>query len=254
MARLTKALLVSAFFVGASESLACRPDRVDARATVEWVTDGDTIRVDGNRPVRLIGLNAPEAAREERPAEVFADEATSELRRLLASRENRVQLRYGVETRDQYGRSLAHVFLPDGISVAAHLLRLGLATSLVVPPNTWNLDCYLRAEREARQARRGVWALPQYQPISATDLPLDTRGFRIVRGRVSRIGESRRAVWINLEDGFAAKIEHQDLPHLGELDPRSLVDRKIEVRGWVYRHRGELRIRLRHSADLKVLD
>lgn len=247
-----KALLTSAFFVCTSESPACGPDRTDAAAVIERVTDGDTLSLGGGRAVRLIGLNAPELAREDRPAEPYADRATAELRRLLTSSNNRVVLRYDAEARDRFGRRLAHVFLPDGTNVTARLLEAGLATGLVVPPNTWNLECYMRAEQSAREAGRGIWRLSQYQSIPAADLPENTRGFRIVHGRVARIGEGPHAVWINLHGGLAAKIERADLPYFQGLDLFALDNREIEVRGWIYRHRGERRLRLRHPSALRI--
>jgi endonuclease YncB( thermonuclease family) len=249
-----KALLVSAFFVSAAPGIACGPDHVDARGFVEQVVDGDTVRVRGHGAVRLIGLDAPETAREDRPAEPYADQAAAELRSLIASRDGPLLLRYGSEARDRYGRLLAHVFLSDGSSLSARMLEAGLATSLTIPPNTWNLECYLRAEQAARSAGRGVWGLEDYQPMPASRLGAKARGFRVVQGRVVRIGQSRHALWIELEGGLTVKIDREDLPWFGEPDPTELRGRRIEVRGHVYRHRGEPRIKLRHSAALRPLD
>jgi micrococcal nuclease len=70
-----------------------------------------------------------------------------------------------MERRDHYARWLAHVYLPDRGSVTADLLRMGLATQLTVPPNTYDFDCYRRAEAKVRAERAGIWHLPTYQVL-----------------------------------------------------------------------------------------
>ena len=61
-----------------------------------------------------------------------------------------------VEARDKYGRLLAHVLL-GGRRFGEELLRLGYARLLVIPPNGAHARAMLRAELEARVARRGLW-------------------------------------------------------------------------------------------------
>jgi len=53
-------LLISSSVLAAVE---CPVDRIDLRAEVEYVHDGDTVRLADGRSVRLIGLNTPEMAR-----------------------------------------------------------------------------------------------------------------------------------------------------------------------------------------------
>jgi micrococcal nuclease len=70
-------------------------------ARVTKVTDGDTIRLSGIGPVRLIGIDTPEVYGE---AECFGREASEFAQRLLPLGA-RVRYRVGVEERDRYGRS-----------------------------------------------------------------------------------------------------------------------------------------------------
>ena len=100
----------------------------------------------------------------------------------------------------------------------------------------------------------GLWSLPRYQPIPAEQLPDSARGFRLVTGRVQRIGESRGNVWLNLSARVAVRIPRDDLVYFGDLDPRQLAGRRLEVRGWIYARRGELRVTVRHPAALKIID
>lgn len=122
------------------------------------VVDGDTIRVarDG-RPdtVRLLGVDTPETVAPGRPVECFGPEAAAFTRRSLVGRT--VRLEFDVETRDPYGRLLAFVVV-DGRRFNDELLRRGLATLLVIPPNGRHGRALLDAEFEARRAHRGLWS------------------------------------------------------------------------------------------------
>ena len=111
-----------------------------------------------------------------------------------------------MERLDRYGRLLAHVFSDDGDNLQARLLHAGLATTLVVPPNQWSLDCYAQVENRARSRGDGLWAMDAYGPVPAEDLSPSIRGFRLVTGRVQRVGESRANLWLNLSRHMAVRI------------------------------------------------
>jgi len=67
-------------------------------------------------------------------------------------------LEVGVEPRDRYGRTLAHVYTVGGVYVNAELLRRGCAKLLVIGPNVSHIYELVKAQEEARGARRGVWS------------------------------------------------------------------------------------------------
>ncbi|MGD8706443.1 MAG: thermonuclease family protein, partial [Syntrophobacterales bacterium] len=50
-------------------------DADSLRAKVRWVDDGDTILLAGGERVRYLGINTPEVANQDKPAEPFANEA-----------------------------------------------------------------------------------------------------------------------------------------------------------------------------------
>jgi micrococcal nuclease len=144
-------------------------------AMVTRVVDGDTIRVQvKNGPegrVRLIGIDAPEVHDSEKLARdvrqsgrsreeiiVLGRRAWDFTKRHLAGKE--VGLQYDVQTRDQYGRVLAYVWLPDGTLFNMLMLKDGYAQILTVPPNVRYARLFLVCQREARQARRGLWGSP----------------------------------------------------------------------------------------------
>lgn len=233
---------------------ACTAVAIAERAAVRYVYDGDTLILGDQRRVRLIGVDTPELGRDGRPDQPFALEARDALRRLLTEHHNRIQLRFDTVRQDRYGRLLAHLYLPDGGSVERWLLHQGLATAFIVPPNVANLACYREAEQEARRARRGLWALPRYQVRDSRELEDDARGFHIIRGRIGRIGEGRRNIWLNLPGRVALRIERDDLGFFPGLDVSGLQGRTVEARGWLQWRKGKLRMRIRHPAALTILD
>jgi len=247
------ALLAGALVFAPAHALQCPADRIDLRARVAHVHDGDTVRLADGRDVRFIGINTPEHGRDGEPDEPFARAATGALERLLARHDHRVALRLGEERHDRHGRLLAHVYLPDGRSVERLMLERGLALHVTVPPNTFNHGCHAAAERSARQARRGLWTHQRYRRgIPARELAFDAAGFHVVRGTIRRVGSSDHAFWLEL-DGLTLRLDRDDLAYFGTLEPESLKGRRIRVRGWIHRVRDEARMNLRHPDSIEWL-
>ncbi len=231
----------------------CPASAYQDHGVVRQVFDGDTLELSDGRRVRLLGINTPELGHDDRPSEPFAEPAKTFLES-LAPPGAPVRLRLDAESHDRYGRLLAHVFLNDGANVQAELLAAGLAMTLVVPPNEWNHRCYHSIEDAARRESRGIWRLDRFRPVAAERLSKRFRGFRIVRGRVLRVGEGRKNLWLNLAPMVAIRIPKNNLTYFDSLPPRSLLRRRLEVRGYVERRRGELRITVRHPAAIEVID
>ncbi len=63
-----------------------------------------------------------------------------------------------MQQRDRYGLLLAYVYLEDGTFVNAWLVEHGFALVMTVPPNVQHQELFLRLQREAREAGRGLWA------------------------------------------------------------------------------------------------
>ncbi|MFC1539907.1 thermonuclease family protein [Gemmatimonadota bacterium] len=130
--------------------------------TVERVIDGDTIRVRINdlvETVRYIGVDTPETVHPTRRIEPYGLAASAFNRTLVEGR--RVRLECDVEERDRYGRLLAYVYT-DSLFVNAELLRQGYAQVMTVPPNVRHADDFVRLQREARLADRGLWGIEAY--------------------------------------------------------------------------------------------
>lgn len=131
-----------------------RPMPIWVEARVVDVVDGDTVQVEMEGqiyPVRYIGIDCPEFG------EHGYEQARQANRQLVQGRT--VRLVKDVSDTDQYGRLLRYVYAGD-IFVNAEMLRRGLATALTYPPDVAYSDLFIRLEREARAAGRGLWAAP----------------------------------------------------------------------------------------------
>ena len=127
-----------------------------AAQLVEHVVDGDTIIVEGVGSVRLIGVDTPETVHPDRPVEVFGREATAYTKGLVEGRT--VRLEYDQERTDRYGRTLAYVYLEDGTFANAEIIRQGYGHAYTAFPFR-HMERFRELEREARQDRRGLWAV-----------------------------------------------------------------------------------------------
>ena len=259
---LKKASLVGAFFVSACLALPAQafcPLRADLpQQRVAKVVDGDTLRLADGRSVRLIGVNAPERARDGRPAEPFAEAAQRRLQALVAANDGRVGLGLGAKPRDHYGRTLAHAYDRAGHNLEAQLLAEGLGYRVAFEPANGLEDCQRSAEQAARQQRLGLWQ--GRQVLSAFDLR--GGGFALVRGRVDQVQRNRGGLWIELDGPLVLRVEPKLLRHFDVEALQALIGRQVEARGWVIdRSRrggvqpGQARwmLPLSHAAMLEVL-
>jgi len=125
--------------------------------TVVRVVDGDTIHVkvgDYVEKVRYIGMNTPEIHHPTKGEQPGGREAAEMNRRLVGGK--RVRLELDVRSRDRYGRLLAYVWVGE-LMVNAELVRLGYAQVMTVPPNVRHQELFVKLQREAREAGRGLW-------------------------------------------------------------------------------------------------
>jgi micrococcal nuclease len=132
-------------------------------AEVVRVVDGDTIvvRVEGREErVRYIGIDTPESVQPDMPVECFGREASRENERLVEGRT--VYLEKDVSDTDRFGRLLRYVHVDDPRSgerlfVNLELVRRGYGGAVTFPPDVRHERDFRAAEREAREAGRGLW-------------------------------------------------------------------------------------------------
>ncbi|WDY58342.1 thermonuclease family protein [Pseudomonas sp. PSKL.D1] len=228
-----KAPLVGAFFMGAiwhAPALAfCPLPDNPQQVVVRQVVDGDTLRLADGRSVRMIGINAPEIGRKGRTSEPYAEAAKRRLQALVDASQGRVGLVPGVEGKDKYGRTLAHLYGRNGDNLEARLLSEGLGYRVAVAPNVSLTNCQQGAEHAARKAGAGLWH--QSPVLKAGDIRQS--GFAVVGGRIQRIERNRGGIWLELDNALVLQIPTR----LQRNFPASFFDNlkgsQVEARGWV---------------------
>ena len=122
--------------------------------TVVRVINGDTVMLDGDERVRLIGVDTPESVDPRRPVQRFGKETAAFTRRMVEGR--LVRLEYEQTRMDHYGRTLACVYLKDGRLLNAEIIKEGYGFAYTKYPFRF-MNEFRLLEREAREARRGLW-------------------------------------------------------------------------------------------------
>jgi micrococcal nuclease len=141
-------------------------DEVPANAIaveLAGVTDGDTIEIvvaSEREPVRLIGVDAPEAGGPYQDVECFGPEALRFLAGLLGG-DGELFIEKDREERDPYGRLLRWVWLDAGEGevylINEALIRAGYAERYRDTPNRRYVDELIAAEEFARRYAFGLW-------------------------------------------------------------------------------------------------
>ena len=131
---------------------------------VQAVFDGDTVRLETGEKVRYLGMDAPEVAHSGEPADCFGYAARKANSAMVLGK--KVFLRYEGTDADHYGRLLAYVFLADGTCVNLEMVKSGNACVYRTSEGFGMLPEFIRAQREAIMARRGLWGACPARPAA----------------------------------------------------------------------------------------
>ncbi len=229
----------------------CIDGLLTERATIERVTDGDTVVLADQRRVRLIGINAAELNAKNPQLKAAAQRATDKIREWLP-RGEAVALSIGDEPFDRHGRVLAHVIRArDGLAVAQLLVQNGLAVQSAVAPTTRCATSFMKLEKQAKEANLGLWKIRDLMSISATELTSGKFGFKLVSGTVTSVKNRKRYTEFFLENQLQVKVR----PKLAkQLSLQSLKGQTVEVRGWLGHEKNQPYLWLQHTANLSILE
>ncbi len=230
----------------------CVSTYFDEKVYLDYVIDGDTVVLRDGRHIRLIGINTPEISHQDDKASDAGAELAREFLIKLLDKDHQIQLLYGKERLDKHGRTLAHIYLKNGLNVQAEILKQGLAIPLRIGPNLSLVECYSSSALEAKNNNSGLWTLARYKTHSTLSLSGAERGFYIISGKVKHVSESRSSLWINLENNVALRIHRDDLNYFSKNDLLSLTGKTVEASGWLYQSKKQHRMRIRHELDLKL--
>ncbi len=132
-------------------------DAISPVRQVTRVIDGDTLVLDGDEKVRLIGVDTPETVHPKKPVERFGKEASVFTKRQAEGKKVRLEYDTGTGRKDRYGRTLAYVYLPEGTLLNLEIVRQGYGHAYTRFPFS-RMEEFRAAEREAREEGRGLWA------------------------------------------------------------------------------------------------
>ncbi len=173
---------------------------------VTRVYDGDTLRLEDGRILRLYGLDTPEMGKKGKAAQYFARAAKKILSRLVLHK--RVEVVEAGKGRDRYGRTLAVLVLPDQRVVNEVLLRVGAAFYFPHPDKKnrfVNHKRFLFAQRQALEDGRGFWPEIFSLPTGAVYGNRRSRRFHLPVCRYAKsLSSKNRRIFSSLKDAFYA--------------------------------------------------
>ncbi len=140
--------------------------------TVVRVVDGDTLKVrywGKEESIRLIGIDTPES-RANKKAKKDAKRSGQDIKtitsmgkrateyvEILVRPGDLVTIEFDVQQRDRYDRLLGYVYLSNGKMLNEEIVKAGYANVMTIPPNVKYKDRFLRAYKQARERKRGLW-------------------------------------------------------------------------------------------------
>ena len=130
---------------------------------VTSVADGDTITVDADQTVRLLGIDTPELSHPQQyiKEECYGRSAKARIQQLVLYKN--VYLLKDKENVDKYGRKLRYVFVADEknpdrlLFVNAYMIGEGFARAYIFSPDELFKKEIISLQKEAKTFRSGLW-------------------------------------------------------------------------------------------------
>jgi endonuclease YncB( thermonuclease family) len=219
--------------------------------------DGDTIRTDQGREVRLAGIEAPKAYG-------FGDSALAAAARdalgdLVTGKSlNLAEVGAGP---DRYGRSHVQAALGDGGWLQGELVARGWARARPLGGEEACVSALFPVEAAARTAKLGIWADGRYGPWRADDPSLSQQNglYGIVEGRVLSVGRGSYMVFLDFGRNHGRDFTVMMTSSVAErfaaagLPAEAWQGRLVRVRG-VIEESGGPAIRVEDAIAIEVLD
>lgn len=232
---LTASAAFSALLLGAAAAQeGCRLEPIGA-ASVTAVRDGRTLLLADGRELRLAGIEVTEDSRA--VLRELADGRALRLARLN-------------EEHDRCGRLVGFAFAGDAPqSLQYAMLAAGQARVSARVGDKACAAALFGAENAARAAKRGLWADPNFAPLSAENLArleAERGRFALVEGKVLSVRESGATIYMNFgrrwtRDFSVTILRHQQRAFAAAgVELKKLEGRRVRVRGWIERRGGPI--------------
>lgn len=130
------------------------------KVKVARVIDGDTFVLSDSQHVRMLGIDTPELAHLNYPAELYSDSAKFLTAKLIDGKI--IKLTFDGKSFDIFGRLLAYVWLTDingkdSVFVQAELLKKGYARISHYPKGMRYYEIFYNLRRTAMKNNLGIW-------------------------------------------------------------------------------------------------
>ena len=229
------------------------------------VIDGDSfvlaLEGGGELSVRLSAVQAPRTKLRSEKAWPYSEESKAGLAALIQGRA--VQLSYGGERRDRFGRAVAQIHTLDAsgqpdLWVQGEMVRLGLARVYSWKGELADMAALYDLESRARARSRGLWGDDFYAVRRPDPDPLAqyVDSLQIVEGVVISTADVRGRIYLNFgsdyKTDFTIAIAKKNVKGFAAIDPLSLTGARLRVRGWVEMINGPM-IWLDHPGRLEIL-
>ena len=272
MARL-RSLALLLVFVAAPAAADSGALESGGTAIVREIVDGDTLIAEmtgteaatppeaangAKIPIRLVGIQAPKLplGRPDFEPWPLGDAAKAALSKLALGRT--LRLAFGGAKLDRHGRLLAQLYTADGTWIQGEMLSAGMARVYTFADNrALAADMYAH-ERDARAARRGIWAERFYAVRTPDELDKLTGTFQLVEGRVVRAALVRSRGYLNFGEDWKTDFTVEIPPAAQALfrragfDVAALSGKRIRVRGWIESFHGPM-IEANHPEQIEVV-
>ncbi len=241
---LTVAALPFLVTVAYAEAPPCALTRGETHA-VARVLDSETLALDDGRRVRLIGALAPRAGDVGAAAGSWPPENEAQAALAALAEGKSVTLWHDTVQSDRYEHVLAHVTIGKDW-LQGTLVSRGHARAYGRPGVDACTEALARLERSAREEGLGLWDNAAYRVRVASrgDWARAVGSYQVVSGVVHRVSRGSGEIFVSLGARrgraypFAAVVPPNRAHLTGGATPRTLVGRRILVRGWIEQRRG----------------
>lgn len=211
----------------------------EVRYVIRKVQDGHTLLTQAEGSIHLAGIYTPSLHHDGKGRdEPLGREAQQALEKLIAGR----PVTLSGEARDRYARLSGQAYAED-TWLQGELVRQGLAMLYGEADLQGEIAGHLRElEREARTARRGIWAEPYFRVLTPEEAESHLDRYKLVRGKVVSVHAYHGGFYINFfadwHGRFALYVPQKsavDMPSLPQLEGKTIL-----ARGWIHYRRAAL--------------
>ncbi|MEI7669677.1 MAG: thermonuclease family protein [Pseudomonadota bacterium] len=234
----------------------------DEYFVVKSVINGKSFILESGDKVRLASLQVPNTQEENTPehhgrnGEPLGDEARNALSSLILGKKIRIE--YNPAKRDRHNRLLGQVYDEKGNWIQGEMLKKGYAMVYSFSddvPET--IDKMIELEKNAIKSGVGIWSNPYFRIIKTEEAAEFINRYKLVEGTIVSVNQSHDNIYLNFSKEwrgkFAVFISHKNMDNFRGIDFKSLIGKKVIVRGWINYHNAPM-INVNNFKQIEILN